>query len=502
MKRVPRRSLLIACLVSVCLQSMPLLAAAGGDALTLDAAIAAVLRNHPDLALSDLDTASAALATERVAGQLDATLSGSVGISDDETPVASDFQPEATRIGQVSGGVSKPLAGGATLQAGVGYNRTRQQFNSPLAAQLASINPAYRGGISVQYRQPLARGAQRPAYHEALAAADADTAASRLRRELVARRLALETLNTFYQLLSGDVSIRLAEIAVDRANRLLGYQRLREDFGLIETADRKQAEALLATRALELQEARALREQNRVGLNRLMRRDAGLAITVTAGGMAGGGQPAMDEPFDAALAHRPEFRILAARLDAAIARQHIARDGTRAQLDIVAELGSLSLDRNAGDAATGTLSPNEHFAGLSLEFSESLGNRSANADARQAALARERVLLERRQLAEQIRDEQAAILTTLRTGAETLRLARSRVQAEQQKFDAELARYRDGRSDTATIIQFEGDLHGAELQAELLQLSLALARHQLAWSTGVLFAELGIILPEAEGTVP
>ena len=502
MKRVPGRVLLFACILPAYFQTTALLAAGTADMLTLDAVITAVVTNHPDLAISDLDTAIAAIETRKLAGILDATVNASIGIRDDETPVASDFQPEATRIGQISGGISRPLASGASVNAFIDYSRTRQQFSSPLAAQLARINPTYRGSISVQYRHPLARGADRPAYREGLEAADADTAASRLRRELVARHLALATLNTFYLLLSSEVSIRLADIAVDRATRLLDYQHLREEFGLIETADRQQAEALLATRALELQEARALREQHRVALNRLMRRDPGTSVSILANDAAAAHLQSLNDVFDIAATHRPEFRILDAQLGAAMSRHRIARDGTRAQVDIVAELGSMALDRNAGDAATGTLSPNDTFAGLSLEFSERLGNRTADAEAQRALLMRQRVLLERHQLAEQVRDELATILTTLQTGAETLRLAWVKAQDEQDKFDAELGRYRDGRSDTATIIQFEGDLHGAELHAELLQLSLLLGDRQLAWSTGVLLAELGVVIPEPASASP
>lgn len=78
------------------------------------------------------------------------------------------------------------------------------------------------------------------------------------------------------------------------------------------------------------------------------------------------------------------------------------------------------------------------------------------------------------------------------TGGESLRLATGRMQAERRKYEAEAERYRDGRSDTATLVRFESELAAAELDVEMQRLTLALADHQFAWARGVLLDELGI----------
>lgn len=470
---------------------------------TLAAVINTVLSRHPDLALSNIDTAISETAAERIEGSLDPTVSASVGISEDQTPPSSDFQPRETQSGQLSGSISQPLASGGTLSAAVDFNRTKLDFSSPLASQLATINPAYRSGLSLSYRMPLMRGAGRPDYNEALKASMAETEASRLQRELIVRNLSLQALGIYYRLLSDGISVELAEVAVKRANRLLEYQEFREKFGLIETADRKQAEALLATRKLELQQSRAQQTNDTVELNRLMLRapDAPLKIKANEHPVRSK-MTGLDDALAKARAQRPEFRIFDARLDAAESRLRIARDTRKVQLDVVAEVGTLALDDDAGDAAGDAFSTADHFAGLSLEVGDKLGRRSASADLRQAELTRQRVLAQRNQLIEQVQDEIAGVLSTLTTGEESLKLARLRVDAEKQKFEAEMSRYREGRSDTATIVQFEGDLHAAELQSELQLLALLLADKQYAWSKGELLEELGIQVPAYEGVMP
>jgi len=238
-------------------------------------------------------------------------------------------------------------------------------------------------------------------------------------------------------------------------------------------------------------------------LNRLMLRAPDAPLKLIANEHTLGGEITdLDVSFEIAQAHRPEFHVLNAQLDAAESRLRIARDTRQMQLDVVAEVGTLALDDTAGDIADDAFSTSDHFAGLSLELGDRLGRTAAKADLREAELARQRLLAQRNQVMEQIQDEIARVLSTLTTGEETLKLARQRVAAEKQKFEAEMSRYREGRSDTATIVQFEGELHAAELQAELQLLSLLLADKQYAWTKGVLLEDLGVQIPAYESVTP
>jgi len=466
--------------------------------LTLRDVIQEAVAHHPDLAVSTYDAAIVATDEERVAGQVNPGLNASVGVRDDRQPTVSDFQPSETRLGQASATLSKPLASGATLSIGADYSRTRQEFDSPFAAQLAKVNPAYRGGISLSYRHPLLQGADRPTYTAGLTAARADADAAELQRQVVARNLSLTALNLYFTLRSDYVGVALAQSGVARAQKFLDYQQLREKYGLIEEADRLQAEALLATRRFDLQTAHAHQREDEAGLNRLMQRAANAPLHVT---VARRGVSARDDTVDDglrdAMKRRPEFKIIDAQLAAAEARLRIARDADRSRVDLVAEFGTQSLDGDAIDAAGGAFAATDRFAGLSVEVTDTLGRDAAKADRRRAEFTRGRIVAQRRQLTEQVRDELVASHTTLVTGEQTLRAARDRVAAERQKFNAELERYREGRSTTATLVQFENDLNTAELQAELQQLAVNLADWQFAWSAGTLGEELNLTLSSA-----
>ena len=370
--------------------------AADEKVYTLATVINTVLEKHPDLAISNIDTSITETQTGRIEGTIDPILTARVGVNDDQTPSSSDFQPTETQFGQISGSITKPLASGGTLGASLDYNRTKLDFSSPFASQLATINPAYRNTLSLSYRLPLQRGAGRPEYNDALKASAADTEASRLQRDLVARDLSLQVLRIYFQLLSDDIRVKLAEVTLKRAERLVEYQQLREKYGLIEAADRKQAEALLATRKLEVQQARAQQVKDTVDLNRLMIRTPNAPLKVVINEHpVGGNIDDLDDSLQLALAHRPEFQILDAQLVAAESRLNIARNDRRMQMDVVAEVGTYTLDGNAGSAATDSLTSTDNFAGLSLELGDRWGRQTADADLREAELTRARVLAQR-----------------------------------------------------------------------------------------------------------
>jgi len=470
------------------------------EEMSLKQVIGAVLAHHPDLNVSRIDSAIATTETTRLEGLLDPTISVTATASDEKIPTISDFQPSENRIGQLSGAISKPLASGGTLGADFNYTRTSQGFRSPFAANLALFNPSYRNQININYRRPLLKGAGRPDYNQALTGAKAGVEQANMQRRVIAHNLALQAINAYYLLASDDINIDIAKQAVRRARKLLSYQRSRERFGLIEKADRLQAAAQLAARKTDLQRARSVRMNDQNKLNRLMLRRADAEISVNRGDQPSAPTPSIETAVKQAEQLRPELQVLKAQMQAADAQLAIARDADQMQLDLVVTLGSRALDRTPLAAAAAGFSAHDHFASLSLELSDALGRNTANAAIRKAILQRQRIEAQRISALKQIRDDISAAATAIKSGLPTLALARKQVKAEQRKFRAEMQRYRQGRSDTATVVQFEGELSNAALNAKLQQLTIELAEQQLAWAQGKLLYDLGLLQPDSDAT--
>ncbi len=470
--------------------------------MNLGQVVKSVLSHHPDLKVGQFDIAIAQTETRSVDGQLDPTVTATISASDEKTPVSSDFQASEARTGQLSATISKPLANGGTLGANYTYTRTGQGFVSPLAGQLSKFNPAYRSQISLNYRHPLFRGAKRPDYHEARKAALAHFEAAQHQQQVIAHTLSLQALTAYYQLASDDINIRNAEQAVARARKLLSYQRSREQFGLIERADRLQAEALLAARKTDFQQATARRISDQSTINRLMLEPSDMPLTITVTDQTLEIIPSMRDAMQIAESKRPELRLLKAQQEAASAQLTLLQDADHPQLDVVTELGTRSLSGAPGTALASGMSIKDRFVSLTLEFSDVVNRNSARAAIIKAELEYERISADRERILEQIKDDLAIALTAARTSRPTLILAIQQAEAEKKKFTAEMQRYREGRSDTATLVQFEGELRNAELNAELQQLTLQLAIRQLSWAQGILLHDLGLLATTMESSKP
>lgn len=460
------------------------------EEISLKSAIEKVIASHPELEVSRIDKQIAQSDIRRIEGMLDPVVTARIGGSEETTPTSSNFQPSETRLGTLTGSITKPLESGATLGANFNYNRTKQVYGSALATP--TVNPAYRSQINLNYRHPLLKGSGRPDYSQSLIGSEVAVRSANLQRLITARSLALSTTLAWFQIASDEINIRIAKQATERAKELLDYQKKRETFGLIEAADRLQVEALLAARQSTLQQATARRTASLSNLNRLMLRAPDSDITLQKEADATIEVPSMQVARRTAEENRIELKLLRAQMEAADAQLSIARDKDSVQLDLIAELGTRALDRNAAGAAAGGFSANDRYASLSVELSETLGRNSARADVQKAELQRQRIIALQTSTIEQIGDEIASAITSLNSGKPTLQAALKQAKAEAQKFAAEMHRYREGRSDTATLIQFEGELRSAELNAELQALNLQLAGKQLLWAEGLLLESLQI----------
>lgn len=466
---------------------------AWGESLTLAEVLQEVFSRHPDVALRKLDEAQARIQFDRIEAQLDPHIHAMAGISDETTPQISDFAATGTRVYEIEVDLAQPLSNGGTVKLATRYNRTLLS-GSPVFERFLTLNPRYSNQINLSYRHPFWRGADRPAYHALRIAAGKEETAARFETQVLKEQLGMRALLLFYQLASDALHLRTARGAVDRAKRLMAYQQRRKAFGLIEEADLLQTKALLATRQMELQRAKTIFAEDNARLNRLMIRPNGETIEPKLATEMPQGLPTLDASLKTALQLRPEFAAIRLRMEAVESRLREAMDRRRAQLDGVIQLGTRALGSRPGKILKQGLSINDRFVAFQIEMSDVLGHHQVDADLRQAEIERSRLEWNRRKAIEQAKDDISIALAQFNGEKSTYEKAQQRVQAEKSKFDAELARFREGRSDTATIIQFEGELNAAENERDQAFIRTLLAHRQWQWATGTLWQDLGIRL--------
>lgn len=453
-----------------------------------------VLNKHPNLALARIQEQSLEIEQQNIEGILDPRFSVAASVSDETTPVSSPFAASGSNIGLLTGNISKTLGDGSTMAANFAYSRSKLSYpaNVPITFQ-PSINPTYQQQINLIYRYPLLRGHGNPSFNEQLSNNEYNVVAARWNTMIQQEQLIAQSISLYYQIASNIIAKKLAQEAVQRARKLLAYQKKRQVFGLIEASDRYQAEALLAARQVEYNNAKATLRHSVTSLNRLMLRDSNDPIqTHTTPSKDHFVLHSMQEWLKLAKQQRPIFHMLAAQQAANDGMLNIAHDQHDMQLDVIGEVGSRALSASYRHALGQGFTLNDRFVSIGFELKDTMNKRSSKAAILQAELGHERIRLQRVQALENIETELSSALTLYQNGKMMKKTTQLRQQAERIKFNAEIARYREGRSDTATLIQFEGDLRNAELQAALQDIQIQLAEKQIELATGSMLSSLGI----------
>jgi len=454
---------------------------------SLNDVIRAAISKHPDIALAQTNTSLAHNDQRRIQGMLDPTLSLNLSSSDETTPTTSPFATNQTQVSQLSGNIVKPWEDGSSLSANLSYNRTKLNYPASVPTTFqSSVNPVYKHQIDLTYRYPLLRGHNNPSYHEQLQISAQNEQASRWRVQQLKEQLAEQATALYFQLAADYLSVNLAKDTVNRAKKLLTYQKKREQFGLIEKAERLQAEALLASRQMAYANAIATRKKSLTSLNRLMLRSGSSPISTKIESIRAKDHRSLDinQLLQKAEEQRAIFQALDADEQANQASSQIALDQSDTQLDVIAQVGSRALSGSAGKTLGQGFTLNDRFISIGLEVHDSLGGNVAKANIQKVELQRERIILQRTQAIENIKSTLSSAITNYENAKMLMRSSMLQEQAEQRKFNAEIKRYREGRSNTATIVQFEGDLRIAELQAALQGIQMQLASKQIHLATG------------------
>ncbi len=454
--------------------------------LRLQDVLATVFAKSPDLQASRLQTRMRQAETAQVEGALDTRYGVTAGISNEKAPTTSPFAATETNAAFIAGNVVKPFADGSTLTGTVKYNRAELVYPASVNPAFQSKpNPLYQHQIDLIYRYPLAAGKGNPNYTYQKEAGGAEEKAAALRVAVLQEQLAAQAIGLYGQLVLNDLSVALAEDALLRARQLLKNQKKRERFGLVEKEDRYQTEALVAARKLQLAQAVAAKKAAQTALNRLMYQDADTPLSVSFS-VPEVRITTVADMLAKAEAKRPVFQVLDAQYAAAESRLNMAQAAGDYQLDLVGQVGTRALDGSAGTAFAQGFTVDDRYIGFSVEFSDVVGNRANHAAIEKSMLALESIQVERSKARLNLESEIARLVDSIRNTEITLKASARQVQAERKKYQAQLQRYKKGRTPTSVIIQFEGDLRAAELRHLIQKVKQGIDKYQLALAMGEL----------------
>jgi len=459
------------------------------ESLSLSTALQRVITHSSALHIAQLQEQDIHWDQQQLRASQDPKASIKGQISDDRTPSSSPFAPVQTRIAFIQGSITQPLGHGDSLTLSAQYTRAHSSYSSniPLSFQ-STMNPSYQQQIDFIYRYPLLKGHDNAAYLNQLQQLTHNQEALRWQRLAQREQLAAQVGQLYFQLAANHIAITLSQDALKRSQRMLAYQKKREYLGLAERSDRLATKALLAARQADVVNAKNTYRTTQTIFNRLMQQPYNTPITPTVSNPNTTKLPSLNTLIQQAEHNRPIFHALQAQIQAAQAQLRFVQNNDQAQLDVIGQIGTRSLSGTAGQTLVQGFSLKDRYIALSMEWSDSISQNDMHSSIRKATLQAERIRLQQQQTRNDTITELSKAITQWYNATQTEEALQHQQSIEQMKFQEDMRRYRDGRSDTATIIQSEGALQQVSLQTSLqhIQRQQALFRIQLLtgrWTT-------------------
>lgn len=430
---------------------MPVSFAADNNDLTIYQVMQRVLDRYPSLKISEIEVAQAAEQRQQIESSLGWILNSSAGVMHDLTALGTP----SDRL-DVTGSVGRKLESGATVSLNGGY----RYEDSSLVLNKSFPNPAHTTRLDLSYRLPLLQGDGNPLYEQGIISSEAGHELAKANHLLTKITLAEKVKDLFYASAVTSKRIDSAQQAVTRAKKLNEYVKSRYKLGLAEDKDKLQSNSQLQSKLAELSAIQLQWEQQKRNLNRLMieKWDANLKPVLL--------NLNVTENYDLVTLIRsvnnyhPTVKMSQANLQIAESEIKSARDTTKDNLDLVVSVGSRTSN---GKSTTGTVSEQDWAGAVRVEYNHLFDDKGVNSKYNQAQLKRNIALINLKKIEDDIRYTTSGLVSEIKTAKQTVAAAHLTLKSEALKLKEAEYRYKNGRSDTAQLIQFQNEFSFAEL---------------------------------------
>lgn len=431
--------------------------------LSLEAAIGQALANNLQLIAQRYAPADAQddIASQEAA--FDVSLFGSAALSErraaaTNSALDSASIPESeTRRTRV--GVNKRLSSGASVT--VDTDLTRRASNNN-----AVRNPDYESNVGVSIQQPLYKGAWARTNLAPLARAKvtAEQTLFRLRSNIL--DVIAETEIAYWNLAFARAVGALNASSLELAETLLKETSERERLGLITRIDVLQAETELITQQEDSIQAERTIEDAKDELRRLMSNQSfldPLKEDIFVSPLPQQIQPLRDLSAIVADTIRSDAEAAVQERTIEVARINamLAKDQTRIDLNLIADLSYSGRDDNAG-AYPQAYNADGYAWTAGLELSLPWGFRDARAGARKAERAIEREAIQLYDIKQQKAFAARNAWRAVNTGLKRIEVTEKSVRLNEESFEEVRARYGSGLVAYRQVLEAQRDLDAAQ----------------------------------------
>ncbi|MCW8899661.1 MAG: TolC family protein [Gammaproteobacteria bacterium] len=427
--------------------------------LTIYQVMQRVIDRYPSLKISAMEVAQAAEQRQQVESSLGWILNSSAGVTHDLTGLGTP----SDRL-DLNASLARQLESGATLSLSGGY----RYEDSQLTFSPAFPNPAHTTTLDLSYRLPLAQGEGNPVYTEGLISSEAGHDLARANQLMTRITLAEKVKDLFYSALSTQARLSNAKQAVLRARELSGYINKNVKLGLSEDKDQLQAQAQLNSKLADLSSIELQWQQQQTSINRLMLEDWNQQVQPTLMQLEKNNYNVIDL-IKTTEAYHPAVKISQAQLDMAESSINSALDSKKDNVDLVVSVGTRTSD---GKSTTGTVSEKDWAGTVSIQYKHLFDDKGVSSKYKQAMLEKNIALENTIKTNDDIRYTVSGLVAEIEAARLAVNTAQQKLHSETLKLKEAEYRFRNGRADTAQLIQFQNEHSLAQLAYQTQKIDL------------------------------
>lgn len=408
-----------------------------------------VIDRYPSLKISEMEVAQAAEQRQQVESSLGWILNSTAGINHDLTA----FGAPADRL-DVTGAIGRKLKSGATLSLSGGY-----RYEDSTLPLTGFPNPAHTTRLDLSYRLPLSQGEGNPLYTEGLITAEAGYKLAKANQLLTRITLAEKVKDLFYSSALTRARLDNAIQSVQRAKKLQVYITKNVKLGLSEKKDQLQVQAQIHSKLAELSTIQLQWKQQQNSLNRLMLEDWGSDIQPVLLSDTTHSYDLVDL-INMTTDYHPVVKISQAKLEIAESKINSARDDKKDNLDLVMSVGSRTSD---GKSTTSTVSERDWAGAVAIEYKHLFDDKGVSSKYKQAQIEKNIALQNIHKTNDDIKYTVSDLVAENKLAMLSVETAFQKLKSESLKLKEAEYRYRNGRADTAQLIQFQNEFSFAQL---------------------------------------
>lgn len=448
------------------------------EELTLSQAVKRLLDYYPTLQIAKLKTDQANWEINNVKNQLSWKLNGTAGVVHDVSAFGTPFD----RF-EASANFNRKLSSGHSL----GFSGRYEYNDDSFVLNNSFPNPSQSLDFDVNYRIPFGQGEDNEVYHQSLVIAEAQKKIEQLNEKSALKSLTSNIISLFHEIESLQQRLNYTETSIERSRRLKEYIKRNKKIGIYEKKDVLESDAQLLKVIAERENLNLAISEQKNSLRKLLGINPENPVTINIEKFSLTSDD--DQLLVNAERDNPELQVRKQLLDIADANIRLSLNENTDKKDLVLSLGGRSL---YGDSETSSVSEEDYAAQIKFEYQYDLGGDAYVSRIEKAKRQKDITLQEIRLNKDNVKYQLTTLLDRIEKQQLLIKKLILHKKVSKNKLDEAMGRYRQGRIDTTKVIQFENELHLANLDLSSAKTDLSQSEINLVLLVGELLPQLHI----------